>query len=296
MSKEKKAQAYEKNIQEPIRLNDDSALRHGKSRYFGEPEEGGDIILSAFNSNIHMVEPFDLAPFHPTYMRFIDHGKNPCACLLMAYLPWDYIVVYKEYYHYGETAIGNAKNICELSGNTREEVGMSGDGTCSWPVMNEVQSGTQFAVSECDVRSFSKMSDESRRTIGQMYNQSGCRCYGASGTHRDAGGVIPLLNEWFVLRQNQKHLNHWLKRPIPQEAQQFGAPKIYMFDNLKNTKNEIQGWIENPATGKPFDADDHLISCLLFMAARPRRYMGDYNNRVYRDVPVRHDVDEYSKY
>ena len=298
MSKEKKAQAYEKNIEEPIRLNDEAGLRHGKSRYFGEPEEGGDIILSAFTPAIHMVEPFDLKPFQPTYMRFIDHGRSPCACLLMAYMPWDYIVVYKEYYDYGKGVGENARDIVEMCGNTRQQVSYYEDTAGSWPIFEEVQSGTNFAVSECDVRSFNKMSDESRRTVGQLYNQNGCKCYGASGTHREAGGVVDLLNEFFILRPNQKHLNHWLGRPIPKEAAQFGSPKIYMFDNLKNTKSEINGWIMNPATGKAFDADDHLISCLLFFAARGRRYMGDFNTRFDRHDEVQKQLprDEYSKY
>jgi len=101
----------------------------------------------------------------------------------------------------------------------------------------------------------------------------------------------------FALVQTRVHINKRLKRPMTEAATMFGAPVIYMFDHCKYLKGEIEGWIEDPKTEKPVDGDDHLISCMLFMAARPRRYVGDYNMSVIaKERVLKRKVDPMSKY
>jgi len=300
MSKAKKVQMYNECIAEPMRDKNDIQLRHGRARYYGEPEAGGGGIIAAFNPDVHMIEPFDVNKFQPTWMRFLDHGTNPCAAINVAMMPWGDFVIVDEFYEFGNTTGINAQHLVEnFCGNERRQISTYEDNGVTWPVFEEIPSKVAYYVSECDMRSFNSPSGESRRTIGQLYNHHGYRCSPAAGTHRETGGVIDILNDMFALDKTRKHINVRLGRAVPEASERSGAPLIYMFSHCKYLKAEIEGWLQDPKTGKAMDGDDHLVSCLLFLAAHPRRYMGDYmiRNNAFDEANItRRAVDKYSKY
>ena len=281
MSAEKKAQLYQHWIEEPERLHDEKKMREGRARYYAEWEVGGGTVISAFNADIHMIEPFAFEKFKPTYYRMIDHGENPCAALLIALMPWGDAVCFSEYYEFSNGISKNATGIVEtLCGNSRrkiDDVELEGQ---TWPIYEEVQDHIEFYASEMDPRSFGSRLKESNRTIGVAYNQYGCYVTPASGIKgetKDNAGVIPLLCDWFELDRNHPHIHKRLNRAVPELAKEYGSPRIYMFNTLRNFRAEIEGWIRNPRTGKPLDKNDHLVSCAKFFTARERPYMGDWN-------------------
>jgi hypothetical protein len=299
MSKEKKAEEYEHHIAGPMRENDDIALRHGRSRYYGEPEAGGGGILAAFNPAVHMIEPFDVDKYRPTWMRFVDHGTKPCAAINVALMPWGDMVVVDEYYEWNPSTRVHAQQLVEkFCGNERRQVSTFEEDGATWPVFEEICTMRQYFVSELDGNSFNSPSVGSSLSIGQLYNQSGYRCTPASHPHREKQGVVDILKDMLSLDENKIHINQRLNRDIPEPSRNAGAPSIYFFNHCKNISAEILGWIENPRTGKAMDGSDHLISCLLFMVSKPRRYMGDYmlSAPEYEGSVSRRSVDPYSKY
>ena len=60
---------------------------------------------------------------------------------------------------------------------------------------------------------------------------------------------------------------------------------MYAFNDMVHLKAEIEGWMENPNTGKPPNKNDHLISALSFFASRYRIYQGkaNWNEEDYDD-------------
>jgi len=298
MSKEKKAQMYEECIGEPTRLNNDAQLRHGKARYYGEPEVGGGGILSAFNPEVHMIEPFDIAKFRPTFMRFVDHGTKPCAGINVALMPWGDYVVFDEYYEWNPSTRVHARQLVEdFCGNKRIQVSTHHEDGATFPIYQEQCTNREYYISELDGNSFNSPSLVSNLSIGRIYNQNGFRCSPASHPHREKQGVVDILKDMFALDPERKHINERLGRPVPDVAQKSGAPVIYMFNHMKNAKSEIEGWTQDEKTGKANDFDDHILSCFCFMCCKPRRYMGDYGMTAMNDArqPPR-SVDPYSKY
>lgn len=281
MSRIKKKKHYIRNVINPKKMNDDRAIRAGRSKWFAEWEKGGGTILDEINEEIHFIEPFDLKEYYPTYFRFIDHGKDPCAVLLIALFEWGDAVVFKEYYEFGNSVAVNAQNIVEnMCGNTRMSEPNFEENGASWPRFQEISSNMEFSESECDGKSFASPSTESTRTIGELYNDNGLWCYAADMSHRelrsDKGGTIQLLQEWITLVKERPHINIKLKREAPKMAELYGSPRLYFFNDLEYTRAEVSRWCRNPKTGKPEDKEDHLISDLLFWAARDRQYCGDW--------------------
>jgi hypothetical protein len=278
----KKKKFYRVCIEVPERTRDIKKIHAGRAKYYAEPEPGGGIIISSWNPDIHTIEPFDIRQFSPTLFRLVDHGENPCAALLVALMPWGDAVFFSEYYEFGNSIATNAERIAGvMCGNNRVRVSEGGFEGVTWPIYDEVveAGGMEFYASEMDARSFGSVSKESGRTIGQMYNDGGCRVTPACASHnerKDRGGSVDLLREWFELDKRREHINARLGREVPQVCKEFGAPRAYMFNTLKHFRGEIEGWVRNPKTGKPIDKNDHLVSCAKFFAARPRMYMGDY--------------------
>ena len=298
MSKEKKEQMYEECIGEPMRTQNDIQLRHGRARYFGDPEVGGGGIIASFNPEVHMIEPFDHKKFRPTYMRFLDHGTKPCAAINVAMMPWGDFVMFDEYYEWNpSTRVHAQKLVEEFCGNERIRVSTHHEEGATWPVYQEKCTNREYYVTECDINSFNSPSTGSSLSIGQLYNQNGYRCSPSGNPHRKDSGTIDILNDLFALDKARIHINKRLDRDIPEASERSGAPAIYIFNHCKNVKSEIEGWLENPKTGRPVDGDDHLISCLLFMCSQPRRYMGDYLMGLPTTTKTRRRaVDEYSRY
>jgi len=297
MSDDKKKQMYEECIGEPTRNKNDIQLRHGKARFYGEPEAGGGGIIQSYNPAVHLIEPFDVKKFRPTYIRMLDHGTKPCAALNMALMPWGDLVITDEYYEFGNTTGQNAQNmVTKMCGNTLNQISTYQEAGVVWPVYEEISSNVRYHVSECDIRSFNSPSSESRRTLGQLYNMHGYKCTPSAGTHREGGGLIEMLNDVFALDPKKEHINKRLGRPIPEASVMSGAPMIYAFNHCKNLNAEILGWIWDK-NGRATDANDHLISCMLFCVARPRHYAGDYHTVAREEAKAaKRSVDQYSKY
>lgn len=298
MSAEKKQQMYEECIGEPTRNNDDPQLRHGMARYYGDPEVGGGGILSSFNPDVHMIEPFDVDKFRPTWLRTVDHGTKPCAGINVAMMPWGDFVIVDEYYNWNPSTRVHAKQLVEdFCGNSRIQVSTYEEDGAVFPIYQEQCTKRDYYVSELDGNSFNSPSVSTSLSIGQVYNQNGFRCTPASHPHREKQGVVDILKDMFALDPNRKHINGRLGREVPEVAAKSGAPAIYMFNHCKNIQSEIQGWTMNEKTGKANDADDHLISCMCFLVCKPRRYVGDYMLEARNDTPQpKRVVDEYSRY
>jgi phage terminase large subunit-like protein len=279
MSKEKKKALFIQFVEEPRMLNDEKGIRVGEARFNGGWEVGGGVVISAWNPDIHMIAPFDIWKFKPTLYRMIDHGENPCAMLLFAVMPWGDAVIFKEYYDFGHSPAKNCEQMVELCGNERllaKDFTFEGQ---TWQIYDESPRKMDFYASEMDGRSFNSRSKESGRTIGQLYNDSGCRVTPASnmlGVRKDGTGLISMLCQWFEMDKQRKHIDWRLGRKYPSVCTKVGAPAMYAFNNLVNLKKEIEGWTINQKTGRPVDKDDHLVSCLKFFTGRERPYLGDY--------------------
>ncbi len=291
-------------ITEPEALHDEKKMREGRARFYGEWEVGGGIIISAWNPEIHVIAPFDVRKYHPTLYRYIDHGENPCAALLVALMPWGDNVFFAEYYEFGRGIAKNAEGIVEgLCKNTRARVDTAEFEGVTWPIMEERsgRTGMEFHGSELDGRSFASTVKESMRTIGRAYNDYGCRCTPSSNTRNtrtDGMGQVDLFCEFFELDKERVHINEKLGRPVPALCKDYGAPRVYLFSTLTNMRGEIEGWMRNPKTGLAIDKDDHLISCGKWHAGRPRFYQGDGmdGGAMSGDDGAREKRDEFTGY
>ena len=277
ISREKKNKMKIQWVDEPTKLHDEKKLREAEARYWGGWEVGGGVVLNEWNKDFHWIEPFDYRKFKPTYYRHIDHGQNPCAAGVFAVMPWGDIVLIQEYYEYGRNIYDNAAAIVEWCGNKRVRCDSIGwdDKNETW---EEVFVGLEFRSSELDIRSFKRRTEESAKTIGQLYNESGCWVTPTSGQHNYSNkkvkvdeGVIPLLKDLLALRKDRIHIDVRLERPRDPALASYGAPKLYVFNTCKHTRSEVESWI-----GYKDDVDD-MISCLKHMAARERPYMGDFD-------------------
>lgn len=290
VSAEKKRTSYIRNVKEPEELHDEKRVRAGRAAYYGEPEVGGGLVLSEWNDDLHFIEPFDVRSHSPSYYRMIDHGNEPCAALLFAVFPWGDAVAFAEYYEFGKTIGPNAIAIVEeLSKNRRVKVDEFEERGQIWPIYNEVYTTHYFVTSELDGRSFHTRSTETIRPIGALYRQFGLTVTAASMNKN----LVDLLHQWLALEKGRPHINHRLGRKYRTDLAAYGSPRLYAFSTLRNFRSEISNWAINPRTDRPVDGDDHLMSCLLFFAARDRPYLG-YNPGAEEGVQrVRSDYTNY---
>lgn len=267
---------YQQCIVEPMRRGDPVKIAEGRARYCGEPQECGGTIITNWSRQIHVVSAFDFARFKPTLYRMIDHGEDPCAALVFAVFPNGQAVVVREYYEFGRKIRENSVGIVEgMCGNKRTVRQLHTEGDIQWQSYEEIEIGMEFYSSELDSRSFNMTSNVAGMTIGNYYNDFGCRCIAADG--RKVDDVLPILKEWLTCDPGREHINKLVGRAIPDWYAKLGAPRLYVFDTLVNTISEIEGWVRDYRTGKPVIGRDHLISCLRFFVARDRPYVGDYH-------------------
>jgi hypothetical protein len=272
MSIDKKENARIQWVVEPEKLNDEKKKRQAEAVYWGGWEIGGGIVLDEWNPDIHMIKPFDLKKYDSTFYRYIDHGQDPCAALLIAVMPWGDSVVINEYYDFNRRGIkAHAQGIVsELCGNSVVKDWEMSDGIDE--VFVEKHDTLIIQSSELDGRSFSTKSSESGRTIGILYNRFGCPCRQADLRHNDK--LIPLLKNELAIQKGKKHINMHIGREWSEGMQKYGAPSLYIFNTCQNLKSEIEGWTINQNTGKPNDDRDHLISCLRWHTGHQRVYLG----------------------
>jgi len=257
MSKEAKHAAWIQWVDEPEKTNNEKKKREAVAKYWGGWEEGGGIVLSEWNPDFHWIEPFNIWKYLPTLHRYIDHGQTPCAAAWVAVMPWGDEIVFQEYYEFGHVVSKNAELIVARSGNDRKFTDW-GEGQ-GW--YEEVFNKMEFRTSEMDCRSFAHKADESGKTLGRLYNESGLFCTRSSGIQdrkngdKAEGGLIPLLKERLSIKRDRLHIDYRLKRERDESLRKFGAPQLYVFNTCKNLRAEIESWI-----GEPKQAD-HLISC-----------------------------------
>ena len=266
-SAESKEKARIQWVEEPLKYKNEAKTREAEARYWGGWEVGGGIVLSEWNPVFHWIEPFDLKHWNPTYYRMIDHGQNPCACALLAIMPWGDAVVFAEHYEFGLNIESNVEKILDMCGNSRRQIDCFEHRGMTWPVYEEISKGTFFRSSELDGRSFAQRANESGRTLGSLYNQFGCRVSPACGDFDDT--TIPLLKEWLAISKDRQHIYKRLGRKIDVSIEGMGAPKLYIFNTCTNLKKEIEGYIDKKCPV-------HLVDCIKYVAARDRPYCGDY--------------------
>lgn len=276
MTKEAKERAYQQWVVEPVKNNDFRKQREAEARYWGGWQTGGGLIISEWTPTIHIIEPFDINKFKPTFYRMIDHGQEPCAALLIAKFSWGDMVAFREYYYYGRSIAENCKSIVEeLSENRRVLQDEWIEEGRTWQAYAEDQCKMQFASSELDGVSWGQHTSESKRTIGTLYNQFGCTCSPANAQKDKI--LLPLMKELFALDRDRKHINTMLGREVPEDARKFGSPRFYTFSICTNLIREIAGYAENPKTGKAApNTPDHLVCCVKQLGARERLYLGSY--------------------
>lgn len=271
---EQKDAAYKEWVEDPKKNNDYKMLREGKARYYGIPHEASGQVLENFNRKVHLIDPFKV-PESWTKYRAVDHGRiNPTACLMMAVSPDGNFVFYDEYYKTGQDISLNVEAIVKKCGNEleRDRVNFEDEKGETRPRMSEVFKSQKFVATKLDGRSFAKKLDNSHMSLGQYYRMCGLNCTAAKG--QDSSYTVPILNDWFRVRWDEKN-------PFTGEN---GASKAYFFRTLKWTIWEVSNWVwEEPATRgaeergnrkeSPRKKDDHLMTCLLYLAQIPPRYI-----------------------
>ena len=293
VSRDKKKKAYQQNIVEPEQRHDERAIRAGKARYYAIPETGGGLVLDEFVRDLSVVKQFDVFSHKPTLYRMIDHGRNPCAALVFAVMPWGDTVVYGEHYDFGHGIRHNAEKIVtELCGNTIRKIDEFEHEGLMYPICEEVPVTMPFLSSEIDARSYNTQTNESGLLIGTLYNTFGCTCTPANAAHDQH----VQLNEMFALEKGRVHLNERLKRKVPEDAKRFGSPRMYITANCIRFIAEIEGWMMKPKTGKPMDKDDHLCSAAKFYASCSRDYQGWCGDIMGREETKEIERDPYTGY
>lgn len=265
ISADEKQAAYTKHIVIPSRNKDYKKMREGRSRLYGEFEGGEGRCLEEWDPRIHIIEPFDL-PDDVSRYRAMDHGgKGTTACLWAAVMRNGDMILYREYYEKGMNIGQNAKRISELSGSERIHVSnlTSLDGMV-WPVMREVFGKEKYVASVLDPRSFNARS-QSGLNIGPMYNNFGLQCGPATTQHTIT--LLPIMNQWLAERDPEKF-------PHP-HVEGRGAPRLYVFNTLRNFIREAGMWCVSEKTGNPGKENDHIAgSCFKYLVGCNPQYYG----------------------
>jgi len=99
-----------------------AALRWAK--LFGKYVARVGLVWPEFDSNVHVVQPFEIPPSWLRY-RAIDFGtRNPFACLWGALSPDDRLYIYREHYRAGWTISKHVEVIRTAEGWVRNEAGL----------------------------------------------------------------------------------------------------------------------------------------------------------------------------
>ena len=272
--KEQKEAAYYQHVVEPKKHGDESGKREGQARYYGLPHYSSGLVIDNFDKKHHLIDPFDI-PESWTKYRAVDHGRvNPEAMLNMAVSPEGYKVLYQEYYKAGRDISQNVEGIVNACGNelvplesiVRLQNGMTRR------MMKEVWKSQKFVKTLLDSRSFSKTLDTMDMNLGRYYRICGLTCSKASGQSSELS--VPIVNDWFSVDYNKEN-------PFTGE---MGHSNCYVFRTLSNFIAEIVEWIyeeyqsstmddnHNPKES-PRKKNDHLMTCLLYLAGCDPRYI-----------------------
>ena len=270
---------------------DDKDTREGLARHYGIPEVGGGSVIDNYFPQHHLI-PLNVLDMEnkivmeATKYRGMDHGRNrPMACSWGMVFPWGQLLIYREYYQPGKIISYHAKQIVEMSGNKRVTAGNRSDQDSGevFKLYDEVFVREHFEASVMDSRSFATGSDETNRTLGEVYQDWGLECHAAKGNRNDV--LVPQMRVWFALNEKEEHMMHhfWKRKMIPEDKYRewlserggvwWNAPKIYFLVCLRKTREQLVLWVNDPKTGKPRAEDDHIPGgSLKYMIAEDPQY------------------------
>ncbi|MBM3273874.1 MAG: hypothetical protein FJZ00_01880 [Candidatus Sericytochromatia bacterium] len=195
----------------------------------------GGLVFSIFSPDRHCIPPFDVPEEWPKY-RVIDPGfRNACAC---AWFTVDYdgnMLLYRELYKQGWKIEALASSIKALSARERYEMTL------------------------IDPSAFAKTLAGGGRSVSDLFIENGVPVSPAYRASHKKDQFFP-LNELLVPREN-------------------GEPCFKVFNSCETFIAEMlqYRWKEARDDGfepeEPVKVDDHLIDCVLYMAAAldPRR-------------------------
>jgi hypothetical protein len=291
-SEQAKKNAYKEWVEEPTKNNNIAKLREGRARLYGEFHVSGGLVFSDWNPEYHLIDQFDI-PSTWTKYRYIDHGRlEPTACIWVAVSPEADCFIYREMYATDKLVEENAKEIIRLSGNKRELISQESDSTGRFSNRYaEVMCGEKYVRTVMDSRSMAKPSDNLRFTVGDLYKICGLRCQPADGQGTEKQAAIAA--EYFKLDFDRKHYVRG----------EYGAPRLYVFKTCPKFVWEIQQYTNTEVTRKdrssgrtykgekPRPMNDHLMSCVLFMACDNPRFIPGAS-----DVDKARDEDSDTEY
>jgi len=199
------------------------------------------------------------------------------------------LVVYREYYKKGGIVPQHAKSIVELCGNSLKESGIYEDPDVITPykVFAESFDSERYVDSVLDGNSFSASAQERHCTLGRLYNDCGLFCRASTVMKNDK--FIPIMKQWFAIENDRPHImwhfherdiisdevyDQWLKG---RRGEWKCGSKIYFVSSLRWTFEEFKLWALNGKTGKPKDANNHIIGgALKYVLSLNPIYRGDY--------------------
>jgi len=273
-SEQAKKDAKREWIDEPSETGNIKKLREGRSRILGEFHESSGLVFDEFDANLHVIDDFDI-PEDWTKYRYVDHGRvEPTACLWVAVSPQGERFIYRDYYKKDRVVSENANAIIEMSGNRKRRIDdyTTSSGT-HYTMYEEVFVKEKYRWTKLDSRSMAKKADNTEFTIGDIYRQCGIRVQPADG--QPVTTQVPVAKEMFILDYERKH----------RRTDEPGAPTVYILASCKSTLWELQRYVNEQCvrrersgsfsqSEKPKAKDDHLMSCLLFMAMDRPIYIG----------------------
>jgi hypothetical protein len=260
-------------IEDPIRTGNKKKLAEGRSIVYGEFHESSGLVLDDWDNRVHLIEPFEI-PKNWTIYRYHDHGrKEPNAAILVAVNEQNDYFIIDEHYGRDKEISENAREIIEImTGNTIEKN--------SFGTTVEIKSKYDVMRTVSDPRSLTKALDSARHTIQDEYMSNGLVLVHGCGQRPEL--LVPLVGELLRVDINRKHF----------VTKEMGAPRIYVFNNCQNFVREITGWrvkktrvvgdggIRN--VEKPMQKDDHLMTCLMLLAADHPQYVP--KKRIDKDI------------
>lgn len=228
-------------------------------------------IYTDFNREIHCIPPFAI-PKEWKRLRVLDHGeRNPTACLWGAIDPkTKFIYFYREYYKAGEFVDYHSKEISELS---REE---NIDHLIIDPSTKSTRGKSGKKIDQEYKEEFKKLTG---RTLRIIY------------ANNDVSAGIARVHKYLRIDQSLTH-------PVTGEQ---GAPRLYFFNTLTNTIDEMEGYKwkkisssnENDPDEAPRKRDDHAVDCVRYgIMERPDINFGYVSKKITQVIK---DNDPYKQ-
>lgn len=264
-----KVKAFHKWVIEPEKLQDEKKKREGAARFFGRWHESSGLVIDEWDSSKHVIAPFEI-PSHWSRFRALDHGSvHPAACLWGAMSPAGDLFLYRDYLRTGRVPTQIAKDVIELSGNSRKLIGnyQNPKNEQLYSKYEEIQCGEAFQWTVFDARAFSSDSSGEGLTLSKLYGLAGLKVKQGSG--HDAEHYVPIIKEWFVIDPEKPHF----------VTGENGAPRIYVFNTCTDFIKTIKRWVwverktkntERLAKESPTKKDDDLMDCCkILIQAKP---------------------------